>query len=290
MKHILITILLAICSISFVSCDENKKIEGKKRQAIELAERAEQTHTDIAYGLKFGMSPYEADSVMRKNQNYDGKKLTIQLGKYKYKGTVITEFDEGELYKVTYYFRVSNQDLVKEISPEALRAVELLQQALPSDCENFSYTWDVDGSKYKRIYYYTWVHENLVVEAERTNNGFEEMSITYTNQPIVREIIYRKAEEARNDYLENGGAPRSTKVQNSDWDGSVSQVEDYLSNNLKDPDSYESIEWFKVVEKSDGYYVKHKYRAKNSFGGYVINCQLFHLNRRGQVVEVIDVQ
>lgn len=290
MKHLLLTILLAICSITLVGCDKNKSIEREKKIAVDAAELAEQTHTDIAYGLKFGMSPREVDSVMRKNQNYDGKNLTIQLGKYRYKGSAITEFDEDALYKITYYFRISNQDFEKEISQDALRAVELLGNTMPSDSEHFAWTWDVDGSNYRRVYYYTWVHDNLVVEAERRNNGVEEMSVSYTNQPVVRRKFYRKAKEARNDYLENGGTPRSTKVTNSDWDGSVSQVEDYLSKNLKDPDSYESIEWFKVVEKSDGYYVKHKYRAKNSFGGYVINCQLFHLNRRGEVIEVIDVE
>lgn len=76
-------------------------------------------------------------------------------------------------------------------------------------------------------------------------------------------------------------------VYNSSWDGSVKQVKDYLKKNLKDPDSYESIEWSDVVKQSDGTFrVRHKYRAKNSFGGYVIENQLFVLDNNGNVIDI----
>ena len=73
-------------------------------------------------------------------------------------------------------------------------------------------------------------------------------------------------------------------VYNSSWDGSVRQVERYLKNNLKDPDSYESIEWSNVVKQDDGsFIVRHKYRAKNSFGGYVVEEKYFTLDSSGNV-------
>lgn len=81
----------------------------------------------------------------------------------------------------------------------------------------------------------------------------------------------------------------TVEVKNSGWDGSVKQVKDYLKSTLRDPDSYESIEWSEVKEKSDGYYVRHKYRAKNGFGGYVVANQLFHLDFSGNVVDVRDL-
>lgn len=81
----------------------------------------------------------------------------------------------------------------------------------------------------------------------------------------------------------------TVEVKNSGWDGSVKQVKDYLKYTLRDPDSYESIEWSEVKEKSDGYYVRHKYRAKNGFGGYVVANQLFHLDFSGNVVDVRDL-
>ncbi len=83
----------------------------------------------------------------------------------------------------------------------------------------------------------------------------------------------------------------STKsvVQNSPWDASVYQVENYLKRGyLKDPRSYESIDWGNVIKNGNGYIVRHKYRAKNSFGGYVINNQIFYLNSNGEVYKVQD--
>ncbi len=78
-------------------------------------------------------------------------------------------------------------------------------------------------------------------------------------------------------------------VYNSSWDGSVRQVKDYLKKNLKDPNSYESIEWGSVVKQGDGSFrVRHKYRAKNSFGGYVIENKEFALDKNGNVTGSYD--
>ena len=77
-------------------------------------------------------------------------------------------------------------------------------------------------------------------------------------------------------------------VKNSSWDGSVWQVEHHLKRNLNDPDSFEAIEWSEVIDNGDGFTVRCKYRAKNSFGGYVVEEQIFVMNRRGDVVSVSD--
>jgi hypothetical protein len=82
-------------------------------------------------------------------------------------------------------------------------------------------------------------------------------------------------------------------VFNSDYDGSVSQVEKYLKKEyLKDPDSYEGISWSSVQTDNSNaqfkYYVRHKFRAKNSFGGYVIEEMMFYLDNDGYVVSVKD--
>ena len=81
-----------------------------------------------------------------------------------------------------------------------------------------------------------------------------------------------------------------SEVRNSGLNSSVWQVERYLKNNLKDPDSYESIEWSAVneMENGNGYYVRHKYRAKNSFGGYVIENKVFFLDSDGNVTYSVD--
>lgn len=72
-------------------------------------------------------------------------------------------------------------------------------------------------------------------------------------------------------------------ITNSAWDGSVPGVERYLQMTLKDPDSYKGIEWSPIAKGCEGYSVRHKYRAKNSFGGYVTNEAVFMLNPDGIV-------
>ena len=79
-------------------------------------------------------------------------------------------------------------------------------------------------------------------------------------------------------------------VSNSGWDGSVHQVERYLKRNLKDPSSLNVIEWGNVVPGADGgFVVRVKYRAKNSFGGYVIEHQVFSLDAQGNVTGVASM-
>lgn len=80
-------------------------------------------------------------------------------------------------------------------------------------------------------------------------------------------------------------------VYNSSWDASVRQVEQYLKDNLKDPGSYEGIEWSKVTKLDNGnFMVRHKYRAKNSFGGYVVDNKIFILSPTGVIQSVVDYE
>ncbi len=79
-------------------------------------------------------------------------------------------------------------------------------------------------------------------------------------------------------------------ITNSAWDGSVPGVERYLQMTLKDPDSYKGIEWSPIAKNCDGYSVRHKYRAKNSFGGYVIDETVFMLNPDGIVTGALPMR
>jgi uncharacterized protein YyaL (SSP411 family) len=89
------------------------------------------------------------------------------------------------------------------------------------------------------------------------------------------ELIRRKKEINRQVY-----------VGNDDYDGSVKQVVTYLKENLKDPRSYESISWSKVMQKDGNYFVRHKYRSKNSFGGYVVENKLFYIDLYGKIYKI----
>lgn len=83
-------------------------------------------------------------------------------------------------------------------------------------------------------------------------------------------------------------------VRNNPLDSSVHQVEKYLKKNILDPDSYDPIEWSAVQKIQNGvnysFYVRHKFRAKNTFGGYVIENKIFYLDINGKVVKVEDYE
>ena len=50
------------------------------------------------------------------------------------------------------------------------------------------------------------------------------------------------------------------------------------------------IEWGNVVPGADGgFVVRVKYRAKNSFGGYVIEDQVFSLDAQGNVIGAVNL-
>ena len=101
---------------------------------------------------------------------------------------------------------------------------------------------------------------------------------------IIGSLFSPKSDNSPGDYL----------VKNSEWDSAVPAVVNYLKKNLNDPDSVQYIEWSKVnIVTSDTssykYWVRCKYRAKNGFGGYVIQNQIFYLDKDGGVINVKDL-
>jgi hypothetical protein len=95
--------------------------------------------------------------------------------------------------------------------------------------------------------------------------------------------------------LESTEAVYGKRPETSDWDGKVYLIDDYLKANLKDPASLEYIQWWKLTPfiwgerdasgagAQNGWQVSVQYRARNSFGGMVIERQTF-LIRDGKIV------
>lgn len=71
----------------------------------------------------------------------------------------------------------------------------------------------------------------------------------------------------------------------SAWNGSHINLTNYVKSNLKDPDSYEHI---KTTYKDNGetLTIYMRYRAKNSFGGYVVNSAVATAQIDGTLVSV----
>ena len=155
-----------------------------------------------------------------------------------------------------------------------------------SDGEKSTYDFSVDFYKY-------WVKGNMAVEF--THNGFHSFStLEFFNVPKYGTKFFKdnvnRTLKIKADVQKQMQEKKATlKIENSVWDGSVRQVKKYLKKNLKDPESYESIEWGKVIYEGDVYKVRHKYRAKNSFGGYVIEEFVFILNEKGEVIETLKL-
>lgn len=77
------------------------------------------------------------------------------------------------------------------------------------------------------------------------------------------------------------------KPKNSEWDGSVLVVKEFLQNNLNDYSSSEFVEWSTVtktyVGKEPYWAVRLKLRAKNAFGAMILR-DTYYFMRKNTVV------
>lgn len=93
-----------------------------------------------------------------------------------------------------------------------------------------------------------------------------------------------KSNGSKTENYVNRKGPSKTKA--------MAGVKTYLKRYcLKDPDSYQGISWeaFGIYnQENNTYFALHKYRAKNSFGGYVVEEKLFVLDSDGNVIKVVD--
>lgn len=103
-------------------------------------------------------------------------------------------------------------------------------------------------------------------------------------------LVFSSGSDKPNPAAATPAAPPAAVV-NSGWDGSVRQVERYVKRQLlRDPDSYQSVEWSKVQRQGEGYIVRHTFRAKNGFGGYEVATYGFVLDSLGNVVSAIPIK
>lgn len=125
------------------------------------------------------------------------------------------------------------------------------------------------------------IEKNNSAEQEKTSTqnlrrfglGFVAVIILSIFYPFFRDNLSRYDEDP---------------VKNNELDASVYQVEQYLKNNLRDPDSYAPIEWSAVQKTEDGYSVRHKYWARNGLGRMAIENRIFYLNKNGNITGYTD--
>jgi hypothetical protein len=165
--------------------------------------------------------------------------------------------------------------------------------------KEYSYSEDPDLMQRKGV-----VHKALVKEREeKLLNDLATLSQYHIeeNFEIYKELVqidsknaeYRKQfdyyrlkkNEREAEAIRVADRRRKIRMQFSSWDGSHSGLERYIKNNLKDPGSYEHIET-KYNDNGGSVYVVTRYRAKNSFGGYVVEAMAANVGVDGKLLNV----
>jgi hypothetical protein len=105
----------------------------------------------------------------------------------------------------------------------------------------------------------------------------------------------RKKQEAADQKAAALADNRGPMPQVSAWDGSVIAVERYLKPRLNDPDSLDMANCTMPVVDGAYWRTACAYRAKNAFGGLVLDGKVFYIQAgglagEGQVVKVEDLQ
>jgi len=108
----------------------------------------------------------------------------------------------------------------------------------------------------------------------------------YTNSNMYRELNelfpLNKKYNKKLAYYENKITELEKRIgkypQVSSWDGVPYAAERYIKSIAKDPDSVEFDGCNKIRFSDDGWVTSCKVRAKNSFGGYVLNVYKFTIN------------
>lgn len=290
-KRILIELVVIFL---FCSCSKTKQTNEKNREnqyaATLEAETSSLNISELPLGFEFGMSEDEVDENI--NQLINDKIITVIREGVQYEYIYTTKngynirycmefgFYENELYLLTLEAMNRDSSLFINVDNE-------LDLILGSAYKKIAF-FDDFGTDDK-LYFNMWFHGNQIVSLRKDRWSCQ---IVYKNAPIYKIIL----DKATNKYMDEAKARLENReqndvdVKNSSWDGSVSQVKEYLKNNLSDNKSYESIDWSEVSETPNGYMVRHKFRAKNGFGGYVIENKIFYLNKQGCVVNTVDYQ
>ncbi len=275
MRYILFILVLIV----IYGCQEDAKyktsdsLKYNRQLFILKSKNKDSINNQTINSFKFGMTENEVSSL---------KDSLIQkeiLEKYSDK---ITIYDPNEVLK-------GNENIIKPIEGRIRFDYEknkLNKITIDIGKNDFKNAVNIYTSIFSKpdLYFkagkydtkYTWI---IGTQEITINYFYGSPKITHYDYISVspEELQKRREELNRREY-----------VGNNEYDGSVEQVVDYLKENLKDPRSYESISWSKVMHKNGYYMVRHKYRAKNSFGGFAVENKIFYINLYGEIYKIED--
>jgi len=287
--------LLCDCGNSSKNNSQLEFLDSPKKvmnDFIDATETRPETVSDLIDGFSFDMSEKQYQVHLSRLKKLKGDHVNLDIDGVSYFAYYSKpSFFENKIYElnVQLFYKGSIQNHVTKEDFDFLATY--FKSVYGSDPLNYMYT-EKPVSDYPTHH---WKKDNLYFKLYMVLIGddLNSIALEYRNGPAYRSVVkgIQKRDKERRDRREEAIMSAGVvSVTNSSYDASVSQVKDYLKKNLKDPKSYEGIEWSKVKEETDGYSVYHKYRAKNSFGGYVIEAQIFYLDFSGNVVRVKNVE
>lgn len=203
---------------------------------------------------------------------------------------------QGNFYKVNAEYRKQLSALRTGANLSNPAVVPEMTQPSLTNCPNCNLNLTVPDSLKKEEYIKClscgYVFENPFLYAKKKNEEGLQRKILLILVVIV--LVFSFVPR----YGKGPSKSNGSKIENSVSRKGPSQTEAmagvrvYLKRYyLKDPNSYQGISWeaFGIYnQENNTYFALHKYRAKNSFGGYVVEEKLFVLDSNGNVIKVVD--
>ncbi|MDR6564228.1 MULTISPECIES: hypothetical protein [unclassified Arcicella] len=256
--------------------------------SLNATEKEYQNHKDILMKTNRIVDSKRIFSYTDISTDYFGKKQEISISNFHYFSAPNTETDT--ISSITFMF----DELRTQSDSKTREQLNTINTLFDDTWQVVDFQLDTETEELSNYHKY-WIKNNIVAEF---SVNYPVVTLTYYNAPkassLEQESFYRDIEQyyqIRKDVKEQRKKlDNKPKIENSPWDGSVYQVKNYLNKTLKDPESYKGIEWGEVAKKEDFYFVRHKYRAKNSFGGYVIETYIFKLDDNGVVIGVEKIE
>ena len=286
LTSITFVLVLLICACGDSSSDDKGDI-NECFTLLQTAESFENADNDLPCGLRFGMNEYEMnahlESLTKKPQSRVTKvgnfyHYMYEVNNHQYECMILGHADNKTSPINRFSFIFNNSEVFFRGDKDAL------YNDFKKEYKDlvFAYCQVGDGERLKHKVY-CWGFQNLALIL----SDAIAFSLTFYNAPLSKpsqtlDFMERFTKKVGIELKEKDAIKkRGGKIANSPFDGSVYQVKKYLKSTLKDPDSYESISWGTVQKNNDGYSVYHKYRAKNSFGGYVVEEHVFNISEDG---------
>lgn len=134
------------------------------------------------------------------------------------------------------------------------------------------------------------VTRKIIKNIKRLNAKEYKQKLKEIEEEKIRQEEIAKIKKEKEEYIKIKKEIEETQF--SAWDWSHRKLKKFVTDNLKDPDSFEHIETTYNISKNKEWkyevFVIMKYRAKNSFGWYVIWFQKGFFDKEGNPIRLSE--